>query len=299
MTRYVIAFCLMAVLLSVGACGTSVHPGQRGLRWYPLTEGLSTEPLKSGFYWRAPWNDVFVYDVRWQSYTEKVDALSADDLPITLHSAVTMRPIDKEIYFLAQEVGPRWYQEVVRPLHLSAVRSVVSNYPMVTIPEQSIEIGNKIEAVMVEALKGRHLEIATVALSEIELSKQVLEAVERKQAKEQEKEQKEFEVLIANRDAEIARIHAKGEGDAIKIRAEGEAEGQRIRAMGQAKAQETITKTLTPDYLRFKLYESPNAKLVLLPERTDVPLVLNPGMPEQSRGFQELEPRGEQVQSRP
>ena len=41
---------------------------------------IDTETLKSGYYWRAPWNDVFVYDVRLQSYTEMVDALSSDDV---------------------------------------------------------------------------------------------------------------------------------------------------------------------------------------------------------------------------
>ena len=71
--------------------------------------------------------------------------------------------------------------------------------------------------------------------------------------------------------------HAKGEGDAIRIRADGEAEGLRIRAIGQAKAQETITKTLTPDYLRYKLYDSPNSKLVLLPDKLNVPILVNPG----------------------
>lgn len=281
MSRVTTILLLLLVGFMLEACGTTVHPGQRGLRWYPLGEGLTTEPLKSGFYWRAPWNDVFVYDVRWQSFTEKVDALSADDLPVMLHSAITMRPVDRELYFLAQELGPRWYQEVVKPLFLSSVRSVISNYPMVTIPENSIEIGSKIEAVMVESLKGRHLEISTVALAEIELSKQVLQAVERKQAKEQEKEQKEFEVLIASRDAEIARISAKGQGDSIRIRSEGEAEGLKIRALGQAKAQETITKTLTAEYLRYKLYDSPNAKMVLLPDNLRVPILINP---DQDRG---------------
>ncbi|MGH7232633.1 MAG: SPFH domain-containing protein [Nitrospiraceae bacterium] len=277
MSRLMILSLLMVLLLSIEGCGTSVQPGQRGLRWSPLTQGLSNQPLKDGFYWRAPWNDVFVYDIRWQSFTERVDALSADDLPVTIHSAITLRPIDKEVYFLAQEIGPRWYQEVVRPQFLASVRNVLADYPMVTIPERSIEIGNKIEAVLVDALRGRHLEISNVALSEIELSKQVLQAVERKQAKEQEKEQKEFEVLIANRDAEIARITAKGQGDAIRIRADGEAEGLRIRADGQAKAQEAIGKTLTPDLLRFKLYDSPNSKIVLLPDNLNTPVIINPG----------------------
>lgn len=145
------------------------------------------------------------------------------------------------------------------------------------MPERSAEIASKVQAVVVEKLKGRHLEVGSVALADIELAKVVLDAVERKQAKEQEKEQKEFELIIAEKDAEIARRHARGQGDAVRIRSEGEAEGLRIRAAGQAKAQETISKTLTAEYLRYKLYDSPNSKLVLLPDKLSVPILVNPG----------------------
>ena len=132
------------VLLLTAACaGTSVQPGQRGLFWHPFTEGLSAEPLKAGFYWRAPWNDVYVYDVRWQSYTETVDALSSDDLLVTLKTAVVMRPIPEEVYFMAQEIGSDFYPRVVKPELLAAVRSVVSGYAMVTVPENSVEIASK------------------------------------------------------------------------------------------------------------------------------------------------------------
>jgi regulator of protease activity HflC (stomatin/prohibitin superfamily) len=241
-----------------------------------MSGGLEKESLKNGFYFRAPWNDVFEYDVRYQSFTEKIDALTADDLSVTLHVAITMSPIPDEIYFLAQEVGHNWYQQLVRPQFLSAVRGVVAQYAMVTLPERSSEIGNKIEAVMVESLKGRHLNIYSVALSEIEFSKMVLQAIENKQAKEQEKEQKEFELIIAERNAEIARIQAKGEGDSLRIRAEGESESLRIRAKGQSQAQEIITKTLTPDYLKYKLYDSPNSKMVIVPDKSNVPIIVNP-----------------------
>ena len=270
------------VLLLISGCGRTIDPGMRGLRWYPLTVGLEKESLKNGFYWRAPWNDVFEYDVRYQSFSEKIDALTADDLSVTLRVVITMSPMPDEIYFLAQEVGHNWYQQLVRPQFLSAVRGVVAQYAMVTLPERSSEIGNKIEAVLVESLKGRHLNIYSVALSEIEFSKMVLQAIENKQAKEQEKEQKEFELIIAERNAEIARIHAKGEGDALRIRAEGESESLRIRAKGQSQAQEIITKTLTPDYLKYKLYDSPNSKMVIVPDKSSVPIIVNPGS-EQAR----------------
>ena len=273
---------VIPILLLMYGCGSTVDAGKRGLRWYPLTAGLMKEPLKDGYYWHAPWNNVFAYDVRLQSFTEKVDALTADDLSVTLHAAITMRPIAEEIYFLAQEVGNNWYPQLVRPQFLSAVRGVVAQYTMVTLPERSSEIGNKIEAVMVESLKGRHLNVYSVALSEIEFSKMVLQAIEQKQAKEQEKEQKEFELVIAQRNADIAKIQAKGEGDALQIRAEGEGESLRIRAKGQSQAQEIITKTLTPDYLKFKLYESPNAKMIIVPDKSNVPIIVSPG-PDQPR----------------
>ncbi len=268
---------LIPIVMVLQGCVSTVSPGSRGLFWYPLTTGLTKEPLKEGLYWRAPWNDVFVYDTRWKSFKEKVDALTADDLPVTVFAAITMRPIPDEVYFLAQEVGPDWYKQLVQPQLLSAVRGVVANYTMVTLPERSSEIGNKIEAVVVEALKGRHLDVYNVALSEMEFSQMVLRAIEQKQAKEQEKEQKDFEVVIAQRNAEIARIQAKGEGDSLKIRAEGEADSMRIRATGQSQAQEIITKTLTPEYLKFKLYESPNAKTIIVPDKLNVPMIINPG----------------------
>ncbi len=270
-------FILIPLLMTLQSCSSTVNPGSRGLRWSPLTSGLSKEPLKEGLYWRAPWNDVFVYDTRYKSFKEKVDALTADDLPVTVYAAITMRPVPEEVYFLAQEVGPDWYKQLVQPQLLSAVRGVVANYTMVTLPERSSEIGNKIEAVVVEILKGRHLDVYNVALSEMEFSQMVLRAIEQKQAKEQEKEQKDFEVVIAQRNAEIARIQAKGEGDSLKIRAEGEADSMRIKAAGQSQAQDIITKTLTPDYLRFKLYDNPSSKTIIVPDRLNVPLIVNPG----------------------
>jgi regulator of protease activity HflC (stomatin/prohibitin superfamily) len=277
MTRPTMTSLLISVLLLATACGTTVQPGQRGLFWHPFSEGLSTQPLKDGFYWRAPWNDVYLYDIRWHSFTEDIDALSADDLQVLIKAAIILRPIPEELYFLNQEVGPDYYPRIVKPQFMATVRSVVSGYMMVTVPEMSAEIASKVQAVVVEKLKGRHLEIQSVALADVDFPPIVLRAIEQKQAKEQEKEQKEFELTIASKDAEIARTRAKGEGDAIRIRADGEAEGARIRALGQAKAQETITKTLTPAYLQYKLYDSPNSKVILLPDQLKAPILINPG----------------------
>jgi hypothetical protein len=76
-------------------------------------------------------------------------------------------------------------------------------------------------------------------------------------------------LIIAEKDAEIARRRARGEGDAIRIRCEGEAEGFRIRAQGKVKAQQIIARTLTPEYLRFKLctVRTPSSSCCLISSR--------------------------------
>ena len=93
-------------------------------------------------------------------------------------------------------MGTDYYARVVRPQFMAAVRSVVSGYTMVSVPEKSTEIAGKVRAVVVENLKGRHAEVQNIALSDVAFPQIVLRAIEQKQAKEQEKEQKEFEVLL-------------------------------------------------------------------------------------------------------
>ncbi|HXC66327.1 MAG TPA: hypothetical protein VN638_02845 [Nitrospiraceae bacterium] len=83
--------------------------------------------------------------------------------------------------------------------------------------------------------------------------------------------------MIAENNAEIARQRVRAEGDSIRIRSKGEAEGLRIRVIGQAKWQKTVRITLTPDYLRFNLCDSENSKFVLLPDKLNVPILINPG----------------------
>lgn len=72
----------------------------------PVNRRADDRDLKVGVLLESPWNDVYVYDVRLQSYTEMVDALSSDDLLVKLKAAIIMRPIAEEVYFLAQEIGP-------------------------------------------------------------------------------------------------------------------------------------------------------------------------------------------------
>ena len=124
----------------------------------------------------------------------------------------------------------------------------------------------------------RHLEPRNAALRlDAWLLGRVLRTGERKQAKEQEKEQKEFELVIADRDAEIMRRRAKGEGDSIRHslgrRGRGPSHPLERTGEGAGNDRQDADARLPP----LKLYDSQNSKFVLLPDKLDVPVLINPG----------------------
>ena len=128
---------LTASLLMTTACST-VLPGERGLMF--RSSGLDKEPLTDGSYWKAPWNDIYYYDVRWHNYAENVDAWSADDVQVTIKAAIVLRPIPKEVYYLAEAVGQNYYLQIVQPEFVAAVRQIVATYPALMVGEKGAEI---------------------------------------------------------------------------------------------------------------------------------------------------------------
>lgn len=266
---------LFPVLLLVG-CGSTVPPGKMGLRWEPLSSGLGKEPLKEGFYGHTPWNDVLLISVQWRNYSERIDVLTRDDLHIEIKAAVLVKPLVKELHALRLEIGTDFYSNAVKPEFITVARNVLANYLLVKIPESSPEIERKIKEGLQERMKGKYIEIDNVTISDIDFTSGVLRAIETKLSKEQEKIQKNFELEIAVKDAEIARARAKGEADSLQIRAVGEAEAQKIRAAGQAESQRIIDLTLTTRFLQFKAFESPNTKFIYVPTGKDgLPIILN------------------------
>ncbi|EQA38195.1 SPFH domain/Band 7 family protein [Leptospira inadai serovar Lyme str. 10] len=255
---------LLSILASYG-CFTNIRPGEAGLRWHPLTSGLQKDLLTNALYLYAPWNDIYLYPIQWTSYKEKVDVLTRDDLTINVVAAVILRPVASEIYNLQIEIGPDYYEKVVRPQFRTSVRNALSAYSMIRISKETPKVSQDIRQALSEKLRGKHIEIDDVIIDDIEYSRPILTAIEGKLTKEQEQEQMKFEINIAKKDAEITIIHAEAKAKATVIEAEG-----------KAKAQKLIASQLTKQYLQLKAFENPNSKLMIVPSGKDsLPLILN------------------------
>ncbi len=256
-------------LLPTLYCGSTVKAGEIGLFWKPFgfsDIGLHKEPVLSGFYWLYPWNDIYTYSTQWNAYKEKVDVLTNDDLKIDVQAVVIMRPIRDEVYQLHIEVGPEYYRSIVQPEFRASIRNVVSHHQMIQISKNSAVLAKDIKSAVIERTKGKHIEVFDVILDDVEYSPNMLHAIEAKLTKQQELEQQKYELEIAEKNIEIAKKKAKAD-----------AEAQLIRAEAQAKSQSIINDKLTTKYLQYKSFESPNSKLIFVPQGKDnLPIVVNP-----------------------
>ncbi len=261
-TRYVILGSLLAVIFLMG-CGTTIPGGYHGVYWQRF-EGIDTTIYADGFKWHWPWSEVVLYDTRWKTESETVDILSFDDLHMNVEVALRLRPRADELYQLHQEVGPQYYREVVQQQFRAVSRDVFGRYKYNEIAKKSIEIQNTILQQLRAAINGKHLELHTVEIKHVEYPALVAKAADEKLATEQRLKQKEFEQKIAERDAEIRIIEAKG----------------------QQAAQRIIDSTLTPAYLQYRaldvqkaLINSSNASFFFVPlGQNGLPILLNAEM---------------------
>ncbi len=251
------------VIFSMVGC-TVVRPGYKAMKWKPWGKGLVTDKIyEDGPVWHWPWVGVIDYNIRWQTFTEKVSVLTKDELHIDLTVSVTMRPILNEIPKLELEIGSDYYNSVVRPEFISTTRTIFAGHSYANVSPHSATIEIEILKSLLDKTKGKHLEFDNITIDHIVYPDMVSSAVNRKLAVEQDIEQKDYEIEIAKKNAEI----------------------QRILARGQKDAQTIIDSSITSKYLQYKSLEvqdklstSPNAKFYFIPLGKDgLPIIIDSG----------------------
>ncbi len=268
---------LGAVAALLAGCTTYVRPGEAGLRYRSFHRPALQQTAKSeGLYWRWPWNDVKIYDVTWQSKSERVEILTADDLHVQTTVTVTFRPNPARLYDLATQLGPAYYEQVIRPPFQTISRSEFAKHQHNQLAKDSPALENDILVKLRAATEGKPIEIDRVSIDHIQYDASVTAAISAKIATEQQVQQKELEVKVAPQDAEIARTRAQGEADAVRINAEGEAKAIVIKGEAQGKAKASINQTLTPDYIRYKAFDSQATRYYFVPVGKDgLPIIIN------------------------
>ena len=258
-------------------CGVTISPGSAGLKYKALrTPSLSKKIYEAGYYPLWAWNRMIVYDTTTQDQTSEVHVLTADNLHIAATATVTYHPTREKIYELHMQIGPNYYEELLGPAFVTLIRGEFSKHMHNDLAREASQIEAAVTEKLQERFADRYIVIDQVAINHIDYDGMVTQAISQKIAVKQRFEQKQYEMEIAQRDAEITRTQAQARGDAARIAAEGEAAATIVRGKAQAEAQAAINKTLTSRYLQFKAFDLPNATYYFVPiGRNGLPVIVN------------------------
>ncbi|MBS9463596.1 MAG: prohibitin family protein [Bacteroidota bacterium] len=215
----VIAVIIVLIIL-ISKSAVTIGSGEAGVLYKTFGGGVVTDKpaLGEGFHLVAPWNKVYVYEVRQQEVFEKMQVLSSNGLEIKLDASAWFQPKYSDLGKLHQEKGEAYVDRVLLPTIRSAARSVVGRYT----PEQLYS--SKRDAIQAEIFEetkkivdGQYIQLNEVLVRDVTLPPTIKEAIERKLKQEQESLEYEFRLVTAQKEAEKVRIEAQGKADANRI----------------------------------------------------------------------------------
>src|SRR5262252_3294896 len=290
---YLMVATLVAIVLYPHMVVT-VPSGQIGVLWKRFGGGTVLDPRKlksEGFNLILPWNRVFLYDLRLQSFTEPYNAISSDGVSLTATVIVRFRLQRDAVPVLHQAIGPTFEQVLVQPGIGSLTRQVIAQYTAEQVYSTARqEIQDKIRSLVEQRLSEKMMEHAgeegeesyRVSMSDtfilydilvtgIELPAAIVTAINRKTEQYYIAEEYKFRVEREKRESERKKIEAEGTRD----------------------FQQTVSQGISESYLRWRgieatlqLSQSTNAKVVLIGSGKDgLPIILgNGGAPAQPAG---------------
>ena len=242
---------LMVFLALTNTTFLTIDPGTKGVLFKRFGGGLDKEHLyNQGFHVIAPWNKMYLYDVRIKEGFEKMEVLSKNGLSIGLELSYLYTPVPEKIGDLHDEIGPDYLNRILLPEVRSATREVIGKYlPEELYSTQREAIQDEIYQSTKGSVEPKHIFLDAILIREVVLPETLQDAIERKLKEEQSALEYEFRLE----------------------RERKEAERKIIEAEAYAKANKIISASLTDRILQDKgidatiqLAESPNSKVIIV-----------------------------------
>jgi len=242
----------------------TIHPGEAGVLFHKFGDGLNKEVIYGqGFHVIAPWNTMYVYNVKEQTREEAMDVLDRNGLSISVDVSVRFNPFANKIGYVHEQFGINYVDILVIPEVRSAVRQVMGRYTAEEIystKRSEVESNIILESENTLSSDKNNIRMNALLIRSINLPTNIKNAIESKLQQEQEALAYSFRL-----DKE-----------------KSEAERKRIAAEGEAVANRIINNSLTTNLLRMRgieattsLAQSPNSKVVIIGSGADgLPLIL-------------------------
>ncbi|HHG84480.1 MAG TPA: prohibitin family protein [Bacteroidetes bacterium] len=258
----VIALVLLILVIALSSSMfVTIDAGHKGVLFRKFGGGLDLEQVYGqGFQVIAPWNSMYVYDVRIQEQMEEMDVLAENGLNIHIDLSFRFRAIPERIADLHDEIGRDYAEKIVIPEIRAATRKVIGEY----LPEELYS--TKREAIQTEIFEAtqknltpKHLYLDAVLIRSVTLPNTIKEAIEHKLEQQQQRDEYEFRIQKEIKEAERKKIEAQG-----------------IKGF-----QDIVSDGISERYLKWKgieatleLSESPNSKTIIIGGSDGLPIIL-------------------------
>ena len=252
---------LILLFISSGAFIT-IEAGLKGVLFKKFGGGLDIENVYTqGFHVIAPWNKMYIYDVREQIKEESMSVLSSDGLDIKIDVSVRFRPVQSKIGILHDEIGKMYRETIIADLTRATVRRIIGRYtPDEIYRNKREEIETRLQEELTISLEEKYIVLESALLREIKLPEQIENAIQDKLKAKEEAAKIDFQIE----------------------RQKKESERIRIEALAKAEANRILSASLTDKILQEKgilatqeLAKSPNTKVVVVGGKDGLPLILN------------------------
>lgn len=255
---------IVIVIMFWSSMTVTIGAGQAGVVFNTFDNGINLDEaaMDEGFHFIAPWNKVYVYNVRQKEKAEEMKMLSSNGLEIRIDVSAWYKPVFAELPNLHKIIGKNYESQIVVPAMRAAARSVIGRYtPEEIYSTKKDAIETEIYDETKEILDSKYILLDRMLIRSIILPQDLMNAIVSKLKQEQLSQEYEYKLA----------------------RAKQEAERQRIAAEGEAAANKIINSSLTDALLNMrgieatiKLSESPNAKTVIIGGGdSGLPLILN------------------------
>ncbi|GAB3732787.1 prohibitin family protein [Spirosoma lituiforme] len=262
---------LLLVLGLVTASIRQIDAGQVGVT--SLFGNVSDRPLNSGLNFVNPLSNVTEFDIKTQNYTmsashdegqkagdDAIRVLTADGLEVVIDLTVLYRVVSADAPTIYSEIGADYMDKIVRPITRTRIRDNAVYYDAIALySTRRDEFQTRIYKTIEADFRKRGLLLEQLLIRNIDLPASVKKTIESKINAEQDAQKMQFVLQKERQEAERKRVEAQGIADYQKILSTGLSDKQ--LQYEQIKAQR-------------ELAASPNAKIVIMGSRGNVPLML-------------------------
>lgn len=255
-------FAIIFVLAFSSSIFYTVEATERAVLFYKFSGGLDKDDVKTpGLHVKAPWNEVYTYEVAETKEEEAMDVLDKNGLSISVDVTVRFYPVHGMIGYLHEKFNTSYIEKLVKPEVRSSVRQVMGRYTAEEIySTKRAEVETAIKEETGKVLLDNNIEMKALLIRSINLPAQIKQAIENKLEQEQESLAYQYRL-----DKE-----------------KSEAERKRIAAEGEAKANDIVNSSLSDKLLKMRgieatleLSKSENSKIVIIGGEGGMPLILN------------------------